>query len=147
MGRGGGSAGWIRPSGSQPGLQMNKGDYFCSSSETTVSVTVFSIPFPSAFSVFTIFCLFSRKWSSASPLFPTCKSLDNVSGHVEGGRELAELTPSYIPSEFWSMCLGAMEITCRQPNGPPRLRDTRFHTKSSLRQKERKNPLCSQSPL
>ena len=78
--------------------------------------------------------------SSASPLFPTRKSLDSVSGLAEGGKELTELTPSYIPSEHWTTCLGAMEITHQWPNKPPRPRDTRFHTKISLRQKECNDP-------
>ena len=56
-------------------------------------------------------------------------------------------TPSYIPSELRTMCLVAAEITYPWPNRPPGLKDTRFHTKISLRQKECDNPLCSQSPL
>ena len=52
-------------------------------------------------------------------------------------------TLSYIPSEVWVLCLVAMEITYLQPSRPPRLIDTRFHTKISLCQKECNNPLCN----
>ena len=52
-------------------------------------------------------------------------------------------TPSYIPSELWTMCLVAMEITYLWPNRRPRPVGTRFHTKISLCQKECNNPLCS----
>ena len=55
--------------------------------------------------------------------------------------------PFYIPSELWTICLVAMEITYLRLNRPPGLIDTRFHTKISLRHKECNNPLCSQSPL
>ena len=44
------------------------------------------------------------------------------------------------------MCLVATGITYLQPNWPPGLINTRFHTKISHRQ-ERSNPQCSQSPL
>ena len=55
-------------------------------------------------------------------------------------------TPSYIPSELWTMFLVAMGITY-QPNWPPRLIKTRFYPKISRHQKECDHPLCSQSPL
>ena len=56
-------------------------------------------------------------------------------------------TPSCTFSELWTTCLVAMGITYLQPNWPPGLINTRFHTKSSPHQKECDNPLCSQSPL
>ena len=55
-------------------------------------------------------------------------------------------TPSYILSELWTMCLVAMRITYLQPNWPPRLINTRLHTKNSHCQKESNNPKRSQSP-
>ena len=53
-------------------------------------------------------------------------------------------TSSYIPSETLDY-VRAMEITYLQPNRPPGLINTRFHTKISHCQKECNNPLCSQS--
>ena len=43
------------------------------------------------------------------------------------------------------MCLVAMEIAYLRQNRPPRLINTRFHTKISHCQKDCNNPLCSQS--
>ena len=81
----------------------------------------------------------------------------------EGRKEQAELTPSwkvrtpsYIPSELWTihllafsvnfgLCLVAMKIAYLRQNRPPGLINTRFHTKISHCQKECNNPLCSQS--
>ena len=55
--------------------------------------------------------------------------------------------PACTFSELWTMCLVAMGLTYLWPNWPPRLINTRFHTKISHHQKECNNPLCSQSPL
>ena len=55
-------------------------------------------------------------------------------------------TPSCTFSELGTMCLVAMGITYLWPNRPPRLINTRFHTKNSHCQKESNNPKRSQSP-
>ena len=80
-------------------------------------------------------------------LFWPCKY-----SYVEGGKEQAELTPSWkrgkLPLHFqWALDYVPSSHRDNIPNWPPRLINTRFHTKIFHRQKECNNPLCSQSPL